>query len=398
MFVEEENSVSNLDDISPSKRGVIKLKRKRDQSSSKDMKALKDVENPSEDQDLSLKNEQVRPNLIARLNTKRMRTRSGRGGRDHIILKQGSTAESNNNIKEKSNSSSLPPKPPHKSPGSSLEPLVTDVLGDSTSTSIAQFDAGPGDPPTLSDREEELADIFGIIEDNEVKELPSSSVLLPSVEKSSIEDSFDLRRTDLPVIYNFEVFEEEVYQDIKVFDQIEEIEKHDHSMVEIKLPTPCRKQKKQGGGKVLYECKICSKVFMQLSEFTEHEEKHQRDIICDICGKIQRSASHLLNHRTHHHPNHREKPCEGCRKVPCQCEKGGTVTVTPSGKIKSFCCRSCGSVFDSKSLLVRHQIVQHNMHKISKKTGGNFKHIEWRKKAQKDLSRALLSSKKFRSL
>ena len=402
-FEEEENSVSDLvSDISPSKRvSLIKVKRKRTHSNDEDKRALKDIETPSKEQDLNHKKEPVRPNFITRLNSKRMR-----------ILSPGTTAESNNNTKEKSPTkplSELPQKsPPLPPPEPSLEllPVLPGPLGDSeskdshgVSTSVTQSVATAGDPAALSDREELLADILGIIADSEVKEVSSSSVLVPSVEKSSLEESIDLKKSDLPIIYNFKLFEQEVYQDIKVFDQVEEIEKHDHSMVESRLPTPCRKQKKQGGGKMLYECKICSKVFMQLSEFTEHERNHQKDIICDICGKEQRSASHLLNHRTHHHPDLREKPCEVCRKVSCQCEGGGGGGGTVmSGKIRSFCCKSCGTVFDSKSLLVRHQITQHDMHKISKKAKVNFKHIERRKKAQQDLSRALSSSQKFRSL
>ena len=65
----------------------------------------------------------------------------------------------------------------------------------------------------------------------------------------------------------------------------------------------------------------------------------------------------------------------------------------------SFRCKTCSVVFDSKSLLVKHQILLHDMHKttkISKKTLGISKLIEWRKTAEKDLTRALSNSRKFR--
>ena len=238
-------------------------------------------------------------------------------------------------------------------------------------------------PPTLSDSEELLTDVLGVIQDNERKDLEEKR----SVEESFIEELFDLRCSDLPVIYNFELFEEEVYKGIQVFDQIEEIEKRDHSMMEMKLASPSRKPKKQ----VLHECKFCSKVFMYLSEFTEHEKSYQKDISCDICGKILRSASHLVNHKNHHNPGLLGKPCEVCREVLCQCQGGGVTRGEAGTKIKSFCCKSCGAVFDSRSLLVRHQKLQHKLHKTSKvkKTLGSSKHIEWRKTSGKDLTRAL---------
>ena len=341
------------------------------------------------------KNGQVRPcpNFITRL---RMKTPSGEGDPgDHSEI----TPDSNHNNQEKSQTTStnLPDNPqPQKSPVSSPPSRSKDSEG--KDTSVTSCDSTARDPPTLSDNEDLLLDVLEVIEDIERKDLEEKS----SEVGCSIDESFDWRCSDLPVIYNFEVFEEEVYNGIQVFDQIEEIEKHDHNMMEIKPPTPGRKQKK--AEKVMHECKICSKVFMRLSEFTEHEKIHQIDIICDICGKIQRSAIHLINHRNHHHPDlpRYEEPCQS----QCQGDGGGSGTRTrergkegAKTKTQSFCCKSCGSVFDSRSLLMNHKMLQHNMHpprKTKKTTPSSSKHIQWRKKAEQDLSRALSKSKKFR--
>ena len=70
-FEEEENSVSDLaSDISPSKR-VRVIKRKRNHSNDEDKRALKDIETPSKEQDLSQKKELI--SLYASVSTSETR-------------------------------------------------------------------------------------------------------------------------------------------------------------------------------------------------------------------------------------------------------------------------------------------------------------------------------------
>ena len=254
----------------------------------------KNTMSPSKSPIKLTKTGQVRPhpNLITRLNTGRLKTRSGW---DY----PRAPVESNNNTKKKSQTTNLPESqqeaPPSSNPGFSKTSLVEklsdvqEVLEDGGSKdseggggaiSITPCDLKAGSSAGVSpDGDEELlTDVLEVIKDNlkMIKDLEEKG----SVEKSSNEDLFEFSCSDLPTIYNFTVFEKEVYEDIKIFDQIEEIEKHDHSMMDIKPPTPYGKQKKQGSGKVLHECRFCSKVFMHLGKFLEHEKNHQKDIVC----------------------------------------------------------------------------------------------------------------------
>jgi len=210
-------------------------------------------------------------------------------------------------------------------------------------------------------------------------------------KKCFLEESFDLQPRDLPNMNNFDRFEREAFEGLKYFEDIDDIEKHDHSMSE---PTTKKTVgRKQKSGKVVHQCKECGQVFMCFLDFIHHQESHKKDFACEICGKVVRKSSQLASHMESHlakghsgigkEEQDLEESCHvRCAGSPAKIQS----PARSSSKIRSFSCKSCAQVYDTKSELVKHQILQHDMHRANQ---GNFKHIAWMKNAAQGWYRAL---------
>ena len=199
--------------------------------------------------------------------------------------------------------------------------------------------------------------------------------LLDDIKLENLAETLDLRPCDLPNMNDFDNFERCAFEGLKYFEKVDEIEKHDHSMSEpTKIKREFCKNTKNGSGKVIHECRVCGEAFMVFGDFIQHEESHMSDFTCQICGKMLRNSnqlrSHLESHRTR--PEDREEPCK---------EQGSPAQVQQSSvKVRTFSCKSCADVYDTKSELIKHQILRHDMYRISQ---GNYGNIAWlRKQAQ----------------
>ena len=208
-------------------------------------------------------------------------------------------------------------------------------------------------------------------------------------EKDMLEELIDVRLSDIPAMSDFDLFEANVSAGLNLFrsDNIDIVEEHNYSKTKAnqrKLPS-----RKPNSGKILHDCKICGKVFMTSSSLGNHEEIHQKNLVCRMCQKICRSSkqmeSHLKSHGVLGKSQKLEENCPTCHQVrPCQCSH----LQSPKNRIKttSFKCKKCESVYGNKSELVRHQRTEHNMYKNLGTNCGKVAQMTQRKSMGRKLS------------
>jgi len=189
-------------------------------------------------------------------------------------------------------------------------------------------------------------------------------------EKNFLEESINLQISELPNIKDLDSLERQVFDDLKVFDNIEGIEGMNKSLAlteeTVSRKAPCRRRLE----KVIHECKDCGKVFMDVSHLRAHADSHKPQLNCQTCGKVCRTASQMARHLKSH----------GVKDL--------TESRPRSNKIISFTCKSCGAGYSSKSELVKHQKTEHNLYKNIQRNKDNTK----MKKKTRSLSSALSMS------
>lgn len=187
----------------------------------------------------------------------------------------------------------------------------------------------------LSDYLSSNPDLHNLLAANGLLDNVNSSA---KVDQDSGDLDFDFSFSDIPLNTRPDTLESEVFKGLGVFDNIDEIEA---SFVE-EICEPAAKEdnprsftshyytshdRKSSLGvrnqKVLYDCKVCAKVFITWFELHDHEAVHDtRDLVCEICEKSFRKESYLTTHMD----IHRCTKCGDIRKLNAKqlcgkCEK-----------------------------------------------------------------------------
>ena len=106
----------------------------------------------------------------------------------------------------------------------------------------------------------------------------------------SLEESFNLQTSDLPDMKDFFSFERKVFEGLKYFD-IEEV---------ISSSPPVWSRRRPKTGKVLHDCKVCGKLFMERIKLLSHADSQHQDLVCKKCGMFVRTTRHLTSHLKSH--------------------------------------------------------------------------------------------------
>ena len=187
-------------------------------------------------------------------------------------------------------------------------------------------------------------------------------------EKTYLEESTNLQFSDLPNLRDLDSLERQVFEDLEVFNNIGEIEKRNETSSDEKVPkkVPCRRRHEKN----VYDCKDCGKVFLNVGDLLVHEESHKPQLTCQTCSKVFRTPNQLNRHLK----SHSEDVKDPCGVVQSSQKNTGKVEgMLRSNTTRSYKCRSsgCGQVYDNKSELVRHKILQHDMYKNIQKNKVN---------------------------
>ncbi|XP_062592918.1 zinc finger protein 354C-like [Saccostrea cucullata] len=109
------------------------------------------------------------------------------------------------------------------------------------------------------------------------------------------------------------------------------------------------------------KCKLCEKVFSSHQHLGRHMLSHKNSqFICDVCGKIYKSARTLEKHKKSHNIDYKipQLECIHCKKsFSSKAVLQNHIETQHAGKKSSFLCSTCGKVFTRKYSLQQHQIV-----------------------------------------
>lgn len=137
-----------------------------------------------------------------------------------------------------------------------------------------------------------------------------------------------------------------------------------------------------------FKCSLCSSSFVIESLLREHERKHVKSSVCDICKTAVASPSALKRHHQYRHSNHRPFECQFCperfkmkgdlskhiethdERNPYKCsqcdfEARSSHTITKHEKefheniVQIFLCHECKRQFTRGNNLTRHLVKQH---------------------------------------
>lgn len=228
---------------------------------------------------------------------------------------------------------------------------------------------------TLEDHVLDLLERF--IQDNP----EGHSLVKHDLEKNLFGDLDSYLGELMPRARDLDTLEKEVWDDMDIFDRVEEIEVEAYAQdlvtashtFHFGIRSRKSRVKKACGGKVLYDCKICQGVFMTMGELHYHHETvHDKVFSCGVCEKTFRKEVYLETHKDIHF-------CSNCGVYE---------------KFKGTICDSCKGK-KKKSLLPSLRTTKKSLSTPMKSTLGSSN--IWKKKAMANLSRFLTKSKSFRN-
>ena len=253
--------------------------------SRKVLKVPKNLQHDIESNEPTTKVKKKPPNIIIKLKNERF-----------LISQNKIELINNNNKNESSDDASNNNEEDHKSKNhdSSSEYLTIDCdknihYGDPTEKEAFKL---------LQDYLDKTPEMYSLLASHGLLE----SLHICREEEETIE--FDFQLSDLPINTRIEALELEVFNNLAVFDRVDEIEAAMNEEyckeVTVKSSKPGDQRKAHPGVKVLYDCKTCDKVFMTWHDLITHETVHDAVLSCDICEKTFRKKSYFETHKDIH--------------------------------------------------------------------------------------------------
>jgi len=161
----------------------------------------------------------------------------------------------------------------------------------------------------------------------------------------------------MPKLKNVEELEKDIYENEYIFDQVELIESSNASLSTNETTSKKWRKKSNCGQKSIYDCKKCSRIFMEKKEFNEHVSAHEEiKYLCKVCGKTFRKSSYLESHVLKHYT------CKLCEKS-VQTKNDLKIHILSHKGILQ--CIACDKTFKEKTTYLKHQSVHKKVNSLS---------------------------------